>query len=724
MEIDEADYRIFRRCYKQMRRSGRLISGARSGASAPQQKVGRFQANPRGFGFVTPEPPDGAEDIFIPAGRGGGALTGDLVAVHLHEKGRRGGLSRAGQVTKVLERGLKRVVGTLEHAGGSGLVHGEGNRLDTPILILELEPGVAEGSKVVVEVVEYPSGEGMMPIGRITEVLGPTGELESETLSIIRAYDLPEVFPSEVLEEAEGIAESFDSEEIAEREDLTALTVVTIDPADARDFDDAISLVREEDGTTTLGVHIADVSHFVQEGSRLDEEARLRGTSVYFPRRVVPMLPEPLSAGVCCLKQDERRFAKTVFITYDTRGEVVRTRMAESVIRSRQRLTYEQAQEICDGGGDDFHPEVGTLVRDMAGLARLIAARRRRAGMLHLDLPEVDLVLDEEGRVTDAKPTGREFSHTIIEMFMIEANEAVASLFADLGVPLIRRVHPPPEEESYGLLNALAQVCGHPLGSATPTRHDLQALLAAVSDRPEGYAVNLALLRTFHQARYSVELQGHFALASRHYCHFTSPIRRYPDLLAHRLVSLYLRKRSLGSDEEADELQELAVRLSELERRAEAAEMELRRVLVLQYLSARVGQHFRGIVTAVTDFGIFVQFPRFLVDGLLRFEDLPGGGWEADLENGRACTRHGDQEIRLGAPLEVSIARVDVAQRHLDLTVSNTQGAFGRRSEKSTGRGQRSKSSRRGRGERRTKHTKRTKRTENRSRRFRRGRRR
>ena len=672
MGVDESDYKKFRSCYKQLRSSNRFLATSSSKGETQKGKVGRFQANPRGFGFVKPEPSDGGEDIFIPAGQGGGALTGDLVVVNLTSSGRRGGSSRAGQVVEVLERGLKRVVGTLELAGGSGLVHPEGRNLDTPVLILELEADATEGSRVVAEVVEYPSAEGMMPIGEIREVLGRAGELEPETLTIIRAYDLPEEFSPEVLEDARAIAAAFDPDDFGDREDLTDLQIVTIDPKDARDFDDAISLSHNDDGTTTLGVHIADVSHFVPEGSVLDEEARQRGTSVYFPRRVVPMLPESLSAGVCCLKQDERRFAKSVFITYDSRGEVLRTRHTESVIRSRQRLTYEQAQEICDGDGG-FSAETKSLVRNMERLARLVAARRRRAGMLHLDLPDVDLVLDEKGRVIGANPTGSQFSHTIIEMFMIEANEAVAALFADLGVPAVRRIHPPPDEESYGLLRVLAQSSGYPLGPAQPTRHELQSLLAAVSDRPEGYAVNLALLRTFHQARYSIEHQGHFALASKHYCHFTSPIRRYPDLMIHRLLSRYLHKRSLVDDDEGEELEEVAVQLSELERRAESAEMELKQVLVLHYLSHHVGERFRGIITAVTDFGLFVQWPRFLVDGLLRLDDLPGGGWEVDLDQGRVTRRKGEEEIRLGTPLEVVIARVDVARRHLDLTVADGQ---------------------------------------------------
>ncbi len=355
-----------------------------------------------------------------------------------------------------------------------------------------------------------------------------------------------------------------------------------------------------------------------------------------------------------------------MFITYDARGEVLRSRMTESVIVSKQRLSYEQAQAICDGDPGGFPEEVVELVRDMEELARRLQARRRREGMLTLDLPEVTLVLDDSGRVIDARPAGREFSHTIIEMFMIEANEAVAELFANLEVPLVRRIHPPPDEESYGLLRALAETAGHPLPDREPTRRDLQKLLDAVAGLPEGYPINLTLLRSLQQARYSTAPEGHFALASGHYCHFTSPIRRYPDLLVHRQLTDHLRGRSLDHID-AEELERRAEALSVTERRAEAAERELRQVLVLQHLAGRIGESFEGVVTGVTDFGLFVQSPRFLVEGLLRLEDLGREAWQADLDRGLVRGQRTGRVVRLGSVLKVTIAQVDVARRFLDL---------------------------------------------------------
>jgi ribonuclease R len=677
MGIDDAEYREFRRAYDRVMALGLAASAAsepgarRAGQAAAKPMVGRFKANPRGFGFVTPEPPDGSDDVFIPARMTGGAMSGDLVEIKplprsRHERAHH----RAGEVIEVLERGTHRVVGTLERASGAGLVHPEGKDFDTPVLVLDLDRKVPDGARVVVDIVEFPRVGGTMPLGEVREVLGSPGALEVETLSVIRAHGLPDRSSDAALAEARAAADTYRPEDVLPgREDLSGVVVITIDPPDARDFDDAISLEPSGDGTATLGVHIADVAHFVREGSCLDLEARERGNSAYFPRRVVPMLPEPLSAGVCCLKPGEPRLALSIFLTFDASGHVVRTRMARSVVRSRHRLTYEAAQRICDGATEGCTDEVVRLVREMEGLARRIADRRRRAGMLHLDLPEVSLVLAPDGTVRDAVPAGREFSHTIIEMFMIEANEAVASLFAGLGVPLVRRIHPPPDDESYSLVRALARSADHRLPDGALGRNDLQRLLDDVTGRPEGYAVNLALLRSLQQARYSTDLEGHFALASTHYCHFTSPIRRYPDLLVHRLLTAHLRGQPLPTDG-ADDLEALAEHLSMTERRAEAAELELRHVLVLRYLSTRIGERFAGVVTGVTDFGVFVQSPRFLVEGLLRLEDLGTPEPRVDPESGTVRSRAGRATIRLGMELEVVIARVDVARRHLDLALA------------------------------------------------------
>jgi ribonuclease R len=497
----------------------------------------------------------------------------------------------------------------------------------------------------------------------------------------MRSHGLPERFPAEVLAEAGRAARGFDADDADDREDQTALTVVTIDPETARDYDDGISLERGRDGTVTLGVHIADVSHFVPEGSALDAEARSRGTSVYFPRKVVPMLPESLSNGVCSLQEGARRFAKSVYIRYDDDGNVLGREVAATVIRSAKRMTYEEAQRICDGESTDCTEDVVRLVRAMERLARKIEARRAAAGMLALDLPEVELVLDDGGRVVDGERADQSYTHKIIELFMVEANEAVAGGFAVLGTPIIRRIHPAPDAEAFEQLATFVRACGHEL-PRRPSRAQLQQLIDAVRGRPEAYAVNLALLRSFEQATYSNEPEGHYALASAHYCHFTSPIRRYPDLLVHREIARYLAgERASRAKSDWKRQRDLADGLTAAERNAAAAEAELRLVLVLGYLARRIGDEFDGVVTGVADFGIFVQWPRLGVEGLVRLRDLGDDWWEVSAESGRVRGQVSGRSLRIGDPIRVRVDAVDLARRHLDLVATEqTNSAASKRS--------------------------------------------
>ncbi len=463
---------------------------------------------------------------------------------------------------------------------------------------------------------------------------------------------------------------AFDGDDIRGREDLAAsgLTVVTIDPPDARDFDDAISLQPGPHGRVTLGVHIADVSHFVTPGTALDEEAHRRGTSTYFPRKVVPMLPEVLSNGVCSLQEGQRRYCKSVFITYDADAHVAATRFAETVIASAKRLTYEQAQGICDGQRGGYERKVVDLLRRCLELAHRIEARRRQAGMLHLDLPEVELVFDAHGKVVDAVPEDLSYTHTLIEMFMVEANEAVAALMGRLNRPVLRRIHPAPSATSAAPLAAFVRAAGHRL-SKDLSRHDLQKLLEAVKGRPESYAVNLAVLRMFEQAEYSPMQVGHFALASEHYCHFTSPIRRYPDLTVHRMLEDYCRGRlDTRPPEDLAELVRLGSAMTAAERRSEAAERELREVLLLQMLATRVGQEFEGVVTGVANFGIFVQLRRFLIDGLVRLEELGDDWWDVDARTGQVRGERTGKVYRIGDLMNVRVIGVDEARRQLNIT--------------------------------------------------------
>jgi ribonuclease R len=671
MGVAEEDYGSFRHAVKMLRDSGRVVMGAKDSLTLPEmgrELVGFFRPNPRGFGFVVPETPNSHGDLFIPPDATGGALNGDLVRARVRKQGRRDGeLAFAGEIVEIVRRGNNRFVGTMESSRGAHFVIPDGRRMTTPIVIRDVgTAGPKPGRKVVVEIVKYPEGREL-PVGVIVETLGEKGELEVETLGMIRAHGIDDEFTEASLADARKAVDAFDADKADGRSDLRDLTIVTIDPPDARDYDDAISLTRTRDGKLELGIHIADVSHFVVEGTDLDEQARARGTSTYFPRKVVPMLPEILSNGVCSLQEGVDRFAKSAFITYDADANVTATRFCESVIRSSKRLTYTQAQDICDGKTGGYEPAVVELVQQMERLARRIEARRRKAGMLHLDLPEVALEFDDNDKVIDAHPTDDAYTHTIIEMFMVEANEAVAGLFSRLDRPVLRRIHPDPDPASGTQLTTFLRAAGHKV-SASLSKRDMQDLLAQVKGRPESYAVNLALLKTFQSAEYSPMQIGHFALASSHYCHFTSPIRRYPDLTVHRMLALYCRGQlDSRPPEDVSALVQLGEHCTTAEKRSEAAENELRELLILQYLATQVGESFRGVITGVANFGIFVQSPQFLIEGLVRIEDLGDDWWLVDAKLGTVRGERTGRKMRIGDLMEVRIAGVDEARRQLNL---------------------------------------------------------
>ena len=525
MGIAEAEHGDFHDAVDALRRVGRVVLGTGNAVMLPHppnQIAGTFRGNPRGFGFVVPDEATTHGDLYIGKGDTLDAVTGDRVLCHVIPRGRREGReSFGGRIIKIVERGDSKFVGQLRNEGGMWFVQPDGNTLHVPIFVGDVgAKGAKEGDQVVVEIVRYPS-PGQQAKGVIVERLGKQGQPGVDLISIIRQYHLPEGFLEEVLEDARNAVRSFDvNEELGEREDIRDRLTITIDPDDAKDFDDAITLERLSEGKgepkqsgkgkrrkerTTgaaaweLGVHIADVSHFVREGRPMDEEARDRCTSVYFPGHVIPMLPEVLSNGICSLQEAEPRLCKSAFIRYDATGNVLSARFANTVIKSDKRLTYRQATGILEGKTDGIPKPVVELVREMDRLARVIQKRRHDDGMIVLDLPAVDLILDDNGRVVDAQPEDTSFSHTIIEMFMVEANEAVARLMDKLGVPCIRRIHPEPDEDSLEAMGRFMRAAGFTVPKRITPR-DLQALLEPLRGKPEAYAVNLAVLKSMAMA--------------------------------------------------------------------------------------------------------------------------------------------------------------------------------------------------------------------------------
>jgi len=687
-DVTEEDYAEFRALIKRMLRDGEIAAPAgrlrlpreeRPRRGRARTVEGRFSLSARGFGFVEPDAKDGptaGEDLFIPPDETLGAVTGDTVLAEVAGKGSRG---YYGRVVEIRERGQTRFVGTYYVAETGPIVRPDGGVLLQDFAVPDASSaGVRPKDKVVFEVLKYAlRGEPGEAV--IVEVLGKRGDPGVDTLAVIRQFDLSDEFPDAALDNARRAADRLNDAATEGRRDLTAETIITIDPEDARDFDDAISLTEHDDGSATLGVHIADVAHFVEPGSPLDEEARERGTSVYLPTTVLPMLPEVLSNGVCSLQEGRTRLTKSVFITLASDGEPGRVALANSFIKIHKRLTYKQASAALAGQTHGLEPQVVGLLQAMDRLARRLLERRRRLGYLELDLPEVDLEFNDDGRVVAAHPEDTSFSHRIIEMFMVEANEAVARELDRAGPAYIRRIHPEPDDEAAEELKAYAKSVGYRLKNPR-SRHDLQRLLAAVRGKPEAYGVHLAVLRSLQKAEYSIEKEEHFALGSEAYCHFTSPIRRYPDLTVHRLVDEVARasaKRRRGGRRKkaparrgkADgaALAQVAAHCSRTERRAEAAERELVKIKLLEFLQGRIGETFTGIVTGVQAFGAFVENPDLLIDGLVHISSLSDDRYRFDRRRLALVGEGTGRELRIGSTLQVRIAGVDIARRQLDL---------------------------------------------------------
>lgn len=688
MGVVRSEYGRFHDTVKALMKAGRLVLGYGDAITAPAvtgRVQGVYRANPRGFGFVVPEDSSVHGDLFIPPGESLDAITGDTVAAEVIRRKKVGRMALEGRIVEVIQRAENRFVGELALENNQYFVRPDGNTLRAPIFIPDAaSKGAKPGDQVVIEIVQYPSAVRAAR-GVIVEVLGKTGDPGVDVKSIIWQHHLPHEMSHESLTEARQHIKEFDPEvERARRLDLSSETIVTIDPIDARDYDDAISLHREPGGIWELGVHIADVSFFVKPGGPLDEQARIRGNSVYFPRYVIPMLPEVLSNGVCSLQEGEPRLCKSAFIRYDEEGNVLDARFANTMITSAKRLHYQQAQAIIDGGPEaarDIDSRVVHLLRDMDHLARVIRKRRLADGMLVLDMPEVDLVLDDENRVIDAKPADDSFTHTIIEMFMVEANEAVARLFAGMNIPALRRIHEDPADPDMKELRRFLMVMGFTF-AGTSSRKGIQKLLDSVRGTPQSYAVNISVLRSMTKAEYSPRLVGHYALASKDYCHFTSPIRRYPDLTIHRLLDMYLEgkfKNRPGrkSAPTEDEVAAVGKHCSYAERRAEAAERELKTVKVLELLSDRVGEIVEGVVTGVVSFGLFVELRKFLIEGLVRFNELPDDWWDINQKAGAVVGQRSGRRIGIGNVVKAKIINVDIPARQLDLSMAEERSSGG-----------------------------------------------
>jgi len=649
--------------------------------------IGVFRRAMAGYGFVTPSEShpqiDGA-DVFIPLPKTGDASDGDSVRVRLsrsngkkNEKpqGRKPKVGKekaekrfSGRIVEVLDRRTNQFVGSYLERGGLGLVRVDGKVFETDILVGDAgAKNCRVGDKVVIEMVNFPSsydeGEGV-----IVEVLGPRGQAGVDTMTIIREFGLPGEFPEKVLEEARKQAELFDDDKIPEdRTDFTTDTVATIDPKEARDFDDAISLEQLENGHWRLGVHIADVSHFVPKKSALDDEAFARATSVYLPDKVIPMLPEIISNNLASLQPKRNRYTMTAVIEFTADGAPVSTDLHRGVINSAHRFNYEEIDEYLEDDQpwkEKLSVPVFDLVRRMHTLAMILRRRRMDRGSIELTLPEVKIILDDDGRACGAKQVENTESHQIIEEFMLAANEAVAREMVDRGLFLIRRIHEPPSAVKLKDLNAFIKSVGIQADSLQD-RFEMKRVVAQAKGLPEERAIHFAVLRSMQKAIYSPKEVGHYALASKEYCHFTSPIRRYPDLIVHRMAAEIIKGKKPPSDFE--HLTRQGNHCSMLEQRAEQAERSLIRLKLLNMLIDRAEEEFEAVITGVESFGLFAQLDEIPVDGLVPTENLPSDRYEFDRGSRSLSGFRSGNTFRLGDRVQVRVKNVDPDRRELEL---------------------------------------------------------
>jgi ribonuclease R len=674
--IPTPEYAAFRKALRDLLKLGRIEVGKNHviRPTPPHGTVtGTYRKTSSGVGYVRPHPGAGpvGPEIRIAEDDALDAATGDDVLVRILRKPNRPDVHPTGRILQIVERATHTFVGTYLERDGEGLVRVDGTVFSHSVSVGDPgAKGARPDDKVVLEMLRFPTpddrGEAV-----ITEVLGPRGKPGVDTLSIIRAFNLPDEFPEDARQEARAAAAAFREDDLDGREDFTKDLIVTIDPAEARDFDDAVSVVRDEKtGHWQLAVHVADVGHFAPPGGPLDREARKRATSVYLPQRVLPMFPEIISNHLASLQQDRLRYVKSVLIDFTPTGQKTAVRFANGAIRVRKRFTYEQVMTLLERDSPPPAKEVSAetyaLLLRMRDLALILRKRRLKRGALELNMPEAELEYDEHGRVSGAHFARHDVSHQIIEEFMLAANEAVAEHLAGLEVAFLRRLHGDPDPNKLKAFAEFARTLGYKMERHTD-RFALQRILERSAGRPDAYAVHYALLRSLKQAVYGPEEEGHYALASEDYCHFTSPIRRYPDLTVHRLLNQWLRTGRAGSDE--TELVALGDHCSKMERRADLAERELVKLKLLTYLDERIGMELEVVITGVADYGFFGQAEKLPVEGLVHVSSLTDDYYFYEETTHSLIGRRTKKRYRLGDKVPVKVARVDLQRRQLDFRV-------------------------------------------------------
>lgn len=672
LSVPDADKEEFEQIVTELIAEGKIIETKRGKLSAPkalQMATGTFLSHAKGFGFVTPE--EGGNDIFIPASETNGAMQKDKVLYKVIQKSS-DGKKAEGTIIKVLERANSRIVGLFEQVKGYGFVIADDKKFAKDIFIAkELTMGAVTGHKVVVEITDY-GADRRNPEGKIVEILGHINDPGVDILSVIKRYDLAVEFEKEVYQEIENLETEVKEEDKIGREDLRDVLTITIDGEDAKDLDDAVSLQMLQNGNFELGVHIADVSHYVKFNTELDKEAYRRGTSVYLVDRVIPMLPHKLSNGICSLNPNTDRLALSCIMEIDHRGQVLDHKVVNSVIHSDYRMTYTAVREILEDGTPALlaeYQEIVPMLQNMNKLRMVLAEKRKKRGSVNFDLPESKIILDENGKPIDIRPYERSIATNLIEEFMLVCNETIAENFFWQEVPFVFRSHQEPDEEKTEKMEQFLRGFGYRVKKKDGELHprEIQKVLSEIEGKTEERVITRVVLRSMMQARYTADNQGHFGLAAKYYCHFTSPIRRYPDLQIHRLIKMILAGEMNGKKEESlqRKMPEIAAHCSKRERIADEAERDTDNLKKVEYMMDKVGEYYEGIISGVTSWGIFVELLN-TVEGMVALAQMDDDYYEFDEKNMLVFGRKSGKTYRLGDTVEVMVAKVSKEMGTID----------------------------------------------------------
>ena len=687
LQVAKEEREELRRILNELVSEGRLMVTAKGKYKKAEGNllVGTFISNSKGFGFVEIEGQE--EDYYIPEDKTNGAFHKDTVQIALLP-GKSGGKRKEAQVVRIIERGITQIVGTYESSRKQsfGFVIPDNAKLSQDIFISkERSKGAMTGHKVVVEITDY-GHDRKSPEGKVVEILGHVNDPGVDIMSIVRAYELPVEFGEKIMNQVERVSQEVSEADRAGRRDLRELVMVTIDGEDAKDLDDAVSVTFDGE-KYQLGVHIADVTNYVQENSALDREALKRGTSVYLVDRVIPMLPHALSNGICSLNEGVDRLALSCLMTVDKKGEITDYEICESVIRVNNRMSYTQVKAILEDetlvekeADYQKYAYLVPMFQRMEELAAILREKRRKRGSIDFDFPECKIYLDKEGHPTDIKPYERNVATRIIEDFMLAANETVAQHFYWQELPFVYRVHGVPDADriqqlatfinNFGYYMKTMDRKGSKVGSEEIHPKEIQKLLDKIAGTPEEAMISRLTLRSMKQAKYSVESSGHFGLACQFYCHFTSPIRRYPDLQIHRIIKEQLRGRLKEErvHHYREILPEVAKHSSEMERRADEAERETDKLKKVEYMETRIGEEYDGVVSGVTGWGIYVELPN-TVEGMVHVSRLPGDYYYYNETTYEMVGDVTGRTFKLGMPVRVRVEDCDRMMRTIDFSL-------------------------------------------------------